>query len=140
MHTVHVVLEITVLEAIFLHRTNLTGISYEVIYMHRIRLVGLKHGLEAVGLIAFGTVLYLDNSPFILLGLIVKPARLNLEVEGEDTELTVNLIVMMVDGTDGICDGILKESAVPATVNIPGMKILPLALHPEEKALAEPIR
>ena len=140
VHTVHVVLEIAILKPVFLDGTDLPGVGDEVIYMHCIRLIGLKHTLETVGLITLRTVLNLDNSPFILLCLTVKPSALNLEVEGEDTELTVNLIVVMIDGTHGIRYGILEKSAIPTKVDIPGVKILPFALHPEEEPLAQPIR
>ena len=80
MHPVHVVLEIGILQAVFLDSTDLTGITDKVVDMHSIRLVGLEYGLQAIGLVPLRSVLLLDNAPTVLLYSAVHSARLYLQI------------------------------------------------------------
>ena len=139
-HTLYVVLEIGVLEAVFPNGADPSGIADEVVYVHLVRYVSFEYGLQAVCFISLGAVLDFNNFPLVVLDVPVHSAGLYLEIQGKRTELTVDFIIMVIDCRNGIGDQVFEQGTVTAPMDIFAMKVLPFGFEPKEQALAEPIR
>ena len=140
LHLADIVLEVAVLEVVFLLGADLTCILNEIINVHGVWLIAVKDSFQASRSVAPRTVFFVDPMPFIGFDLAVHPSALELQLQRLVAEKAMDFIVVVLDRAEKVFAEMKEQRAIATPIAIGSFKIIPLSLDPGVDTLAEPIR